>query len=90
METRVARSLLALAALAMLAGCPGYGKGQGIGSMNSDGDKPPPGISHLNTYGEDDVKEEKWWSGFYGDDHSVKGDCSFYGNCQSKESALGW
>lgn len=85
------RAALALLAVALLcSGCPGYGKGQGLGSLNSEGDKPPPGINHLNTYGEEEVKEEKWWDGFYGDDHSVKGDCEFYGTCQAKKSSLGW
>jgi len=80
-----------LLALLACTGCPGYGKAPGISSMNSEGDKAPAGLNHLNVgYDEDDQKEEKFWKGFYGDDHSVKGDCEFYGNCVAKDSALGW
>lgn len=91
MDTRIIRIFLPLGALLLCSACPGYGKGTGLSNLNSDGDKPPPGLNHLNVgYDEDDKKESKFWSNFYGKEKDSNGDCEFYGTCVAKENALGW
>lgn len=97
MDAGIMKRGVILIVLLTLGAC----KGMGLSSLDTyEADKPDtigPGISSLNTESEEQAKEQKWFDGYYGSKHGWGWDvpkekddnCSFYGNCDSKNS-LGW
>ncbi len=64
-----------LAAMLLLAGCPGSVKGVDVGA----------GFDAMDTQSKESKEEEKWFNSYYGKSHCVWG----VGNCEGDENAGG-